>query len=103
VGYKTNRVGSRVLGDTTSKFLGVRVIASMRPERRTGVLRERLMAMTRDRGNIGYRMYLADAFGYLGYAAGDLGRGVVGGVDVPPFFLICLGLVAVVASPLARS
>jgi len=30
---------------------------------------ERLIAMTRDRGNIGYLMYLADAFGYLGYAA----------------------------------
>jgi hypothetical protein len=28
---------------------------------------ERLIAMTRDRGNIGYLMYLADAFGYLGY------------------------------------
>jgi hypothetical protein len=30
---------------------------------------ERLIAMTRDRGNIGYLMYLADATGYLGYAA----------------------------------
>lgn len=28
---------------------------------------ERLIAMTRDRGNIGYLMYLADAVGYLGY------------------------------------
>lgn len=28
---------------------------------------ERLIAMTRDRGNIGYLMYLADAIGYLGY------------------------------------
>jgi hypothetical protein len=28
---------------------------------------ERLIAVTRDRGNIGYLMYLADAFGYLGY------------------------------------
>ncbi len=27
---------------------------------------ERLIALTRDRGNIGYLMYLADAFGYLG-------------------------------------
>ena len=32
---------------------------------------ERLIAMTRDRGNIGYLMYLADAFGYLGYVGGD--------------------------------
>ena len=61
---------------------------------------ERLMAMTRDRGNIGYLMYLADAFGYLGYAAVALGRGVVGGVDVLPFFLICLCVVALVASVL---
>lgn len=28
---------------------------------------ERLLAMTRDRGNIGFLMYLADAVGYLGY------------------------------------
>jgi hypothetical protein len=30
---------------------------------------ERLIAITRDRGNLGYLMYLADAFGYLGYPA----------------------------------
>lgn len=30
---------------------------------------ERLMAMTQSRGNLGYLMYLADAVGYLGYAA----------------------------------
>jgi hypothetical protein len=30
---------------------------------------ERLIALTRDRGNLGYLMYLADAFGYLGYVA----------------------------------
>ncbi len=30
---------------------------------------ERLIAATRDRGNIGYLLYLADAFGYLGYVA----------------------------------
>jgi hypothetical protein len=30
---------------------------------------ERLIAMTRDRGNICYLMALADAFGYLGYVA----------------------------------
>ncbi|WP_197740778.1 DUF5690 family protein [Tuwongella immobilis] len=30
---------------------------------------ERLIAMTRDRGNIGYLMYFVDAFGYLGYVA----------------------------------
>jgi hypothetical protein len=35
---------------------------------------ERLIAMTRDRGNIGYLMYLADAFAYLGYVAVMLAR-----------------------------
>jgi hypothetical protein len=35
---------------------------------------ERLMALTRERGNIGYLMYLADAAGYLGYAAVVLAR-----------------------------
>jgi hypothetical protein len=35
---------------------------------------ERLIALSRDRGNIGYLMYLADAIGYLGYAAVMLGR-----------------------------
>ncbi len=30
---------------------------------------ERLIAMTRERGNLGFLMYLADAVGYLGYAA----------------------------------
>ena len=38
---------------------------------------ERLVAMTRDRGNIGYLMYLADSFGYLGYVAVVFGRGAV--------------------------
>ena len=28
---------------------------------------ERLLAMTRERGNLGFLMYVADAFGYLGY------------------------------------
>jgi hypothetical protein len=30
---------------------------------------ERLLGMTRERGNTGYLMYLADSFGYLGYVA----------------------------------
>jgi hypothetical protein len=38
---------------------------------------ERLLAITRDRGNIGYLMYLADAFGYLGYVAVMVARNVV--------------------------
>ncbi|QEL14680.1 DUF5690 family protein [Limnoglobus roseus] len=35
---------------------------------------ERFIAITRDRGNVGYLMYLADAFGYLGYVAVLLSR-----------------------------
>lgn len=30
---------------------------------------ERILAMTRQRGNLGFLMYVADAFGYLGYVA----------------------------------
>lgn len=35
---------------------------------------ERLVALTRERGNIGFLIYLADAIGYLGYAAVMLAR-----------------------------
>src|SRR5262249_49619512 len=42
---------------------------------------ERLLAMTRDRGNIGYLMYLADSFGYLGYVAVLLARNALGPAD----------------------
>jgi hypothetical protein len=45
---------------------------------------ERLIAMTRDRANIGYLMYMADAFGYLGYVMVMLGKGIV---TVPGDFL----------------
>jgi hypothetical protein len=38
---------------------------------------ERLIAMTRDRGTIGYLMYVADAVGYLGYVAVMLAKGVL--------------------------
>jgi Family of unknown function (DUF5690) len=45
---------------------------------------ERLIAMTRDRGNIGYLLYLADAFGYLGFVAVMLARNFW---SAPPSFL----------------
>ncbi len=35
---------------------------------------ERLLAMTRERGNLGFLMYVADAFGYLGYVAVMIAR-----------------------------
>jgi hypothetical protein len=38
---------------------------------------ERLLAMTRDRGTICFLMYVADAFGYLGYVAVMLSQHVV--------------------------
>ncbi|AGA24833.1 DUF5690 family protein [Singulisphaera acidiphila] len=49
---------------------------------------ERLIAMTRERGNLGFLMYVADAAGYLAYAALVLVRGwlPVNG-DPLPFFL----------------
>lgn len=37
---------------------------------------ERLIAMTRERANMGYVMYLVDAFGYLGVVAVVLGKGI---------------------------
>lgn len=49
---------------------------------------ERLLAMTRDRGNIGYLMYLADSFGYLGYALVMLARNLIERTEnFLPFFL----------------
>jgi hypothetical protein len=38
---------------------------------------ERLIAMTRDRGTVGYLMCLADAFGYLGYVGVLFARGLL--------------------------
>ncbi|MBS0210965.1 MAG: hypothetical protein JSS27_18635 [Planctomycetes bacterium] len=52
---------------------------------------ERLIAMTRDRGNIGFLMYLADSFGYLGYVAVMIGHSAFlsagGGDEVKENFL----------------
>ena len=36
---------------------------------------ERFIALTRERGNMGFLMYVADSVGYLGYVAVMLGRG----------------------------
>ena len=56
---------------------------------------ERLIAATRDRGNIGYLLYLADAFGYLGYVAVMVARNFfhIGG-DVLTLFTLLGWLVA---------
>ncbi len=52
---------------------------------------ERLIAMTRDRGNIGYLMYLVDAVGYLGYVAVMLAKNFtdVEGGHLSFFLLAC--------------
>ncbi|CAN5561537.1 DUF5690 family protein [soil metagenome] len=61
---------------------------------------ERFIALTRDRGTIGYLMYLADSFAYLGYVAVLLSREIVQykpSEGILPFFLmLCtsLGIVA---------
>src|SRR4029079_158562 len=53
---------------------------------------ERLLAMTRERGNIGFLMYVADSIGYLGYVAVMLFRyfrgnaAVATGTDFVLFF-----------------
>jgi hypothetical protein len=49
---------------------------------------ERLIAVFRNKANIGYLMYLADATGYLGYVAVMLVRNISGGpIDYLGFFL----------------
>lgn len=49
---------------------------------------ERLIALTRERGNIGFLMYLADATGYLGYCGVMLARSwLKPDEDFLPFFL----------------
>lgn len=53
---------------------------------------ERFLAMTRDKGNVGYLMYMADSIGYLGYVAVMLVRNYWGSPEkVAPFYLnLCL-------------
>ncbi|MBB02181.1 MAG: hypothetical protein CMJ47_06015 [Planctomyces sp.] len=51
---------------------------------------ERLLAMTRERGNLGYLMYLADAFGYLGYVIVMIGRNFYPDPDMFLHFFIAL-------------
>lgn len=44
---------------------------------------ERLLAMTRERGNLGFLMYVADAFGYLGYVGVMITRNLLWRGDGP--------------------
>lgn len=54
---------------------------------------ERLIAATRDRANVGFLMYIADAFGYLGYVAIMLVRNFRGGGAILPVFTATAWLV----------
>lgn len=58
---------------------------------------ERLIAMTRAPGNIGYLMYLADSFGYLGYVGVLLARQMIGTTENFLGFFIALNWVVAVA------
>jgi hypothetical protein len=50
---------------------------------------ERLIAMTRDRGNLGYLITLADAIGYLGYVVVVLVKnGLSFGENVFEYFVV---------------
>jgi hypothetical protein len=62
------------------------------------IIFERLIAMTRDRGNIGYLMYLVDSFGYLGYVGVLLAKNVVGAGDNFLTFFLTLSWVIAAAS-----
>lgn len=57
---------------------------------------ERLIAMTREQGNLGFLMYLADSAGYLGYVAVMLVHGFLGSrQEFLGFFEAACGAVAV--------
>jgi hypothetical protein len=58
---------------------------------------ERLIALTREKGNLGYLMYLADTAGYLGYAVVMMTRSAFPGREefTPFFVLLALVLVGI--------
>jgi hypothetical protein len=59
---------------------------------------ERLIAMTRERGNLGFLMYVADSIGYLGYVAVLIGRQIAfPAEDFLRFFSNTSWLIAVLA------
>jgi hypothetical protein len=59
---------------------------------------ERFIALTRERGNLGFLMYLADAIGYLGYVGVMLAHGLFpGGGDFLGFFVITASLLLLFA------
>jgi hypothetical protein len=62
---------------------------------------ERFIAMTRERGNIGYLLYLADAFGYLGYVVVMLGKNFLSTRgDFLEFFVVVSWVVVAACLPM---
>jgi hypothetical protein len=61
------------------------------------ILFERLIAMTRERGTIGFLMYLVDAIGYLGYVAVLFARNTTGTPEAFVAFFQVLSWVVAVA------
>lgn len=66
---------------------------------------ERLIAMTKDRGNLGFLMYIADAVGYLGYVALMIGKGLfpTGQTFMGFFMMICAVIAVLTCASLAMS
>ena len=59
---------------------------------------ERLLAMTREKGNCGYLMYLADAIGYLGYVAVIISNSFVSKqISVLNLFVIMVASISVIS------
>lgn len=59
---------------------------------------ERLLAMTREPGTTGFLMYVADAFGYLGYVGVMFGGGVLASRMTPLTIFVAASWVAIVIS-----
>jgi len=59
---------------------------------------ERLLAMTRGRGNVGFLMYVADATGYLGYVGCMLLKGTLNqSGEFLPFFTVACWITCIVS------
>jgi hypothetical protein len=59
---------------------------------------ERFLATTRERGNLGFLMSFADAFGYLGYVAAMVGRSAFAGRDDLLSYFVGMTVATVVLS-----
>jgi hypothetical protein len=59
---------------------------------------ERLLAVTRERGNLAFLMYIADSCGYLGYSAVVFGKGAIARrADFLAFFTVFAWISVVVS------